>query len=70
MIKPTREEAKKQLKALDRMQEWLEQNLDYVMELEEDDDEGDNPDNVPVEFDKDSLESDFENIRASLRFCL
>jgi vacuolar-type H+-ATPase subunit I/STV1 len=69
MTKPTREEAKKQLKALDKMQDWLEQNLDYVIEISENE-EDDYQESIPIEFDKEKIPESFEQIRSALRFCL
>jgi hypothetical protein len=69
MAKPTREEAKKCLVRLDKIQDWLNENLDYVMDFVSEEDE-DSSDIQPLNFDRDKLESDFYYIREALRYCL
>jgi hypothetical protein len=64
-MKPTREEAKKHLKALDNMEDWLEANIDALIPEADDD-----PDSIPIEFDREKLSDNFESIRSALRFCL
>jgi hypothetical protein len=73
MSKPTREDAKKCLVMLDKIEDWINDNLDEVINMDSlsiEDDEDDLTQQLPINFDSSTFEENFENIRSALRYCL